>query len=343
MMIDSLVRTRPRVGRPSTGFPTRRVAAAPAFGVAAVGVGLLLDVQWQASLILALLACMGALALNLLLGTAGQVSIGNAGMLAVGAFGAVWFTELGLPFPVDVLCAAGAAGLVGLVVGLPALRLRGLYLAIATLAAHFVILFACLQYQNAAAGPAGFILAPVVPGRLREAQATWVVVVAVVLVATMLLVGMLQSGATGRTWRMIRDHEEAAPTLGIRVTRWKLAAFVVSSTIVGAQGALLAHFSGVVTVESFTLGVAITYVAMVVVGSLDSVAGAVAGAILVALLPTVVPELVTLVLGASAPPTVGATLSAVVYGALILVFVVLLPQGIVGGLRGLRARVRRDG
>ena len=119
----------------------RRLLGIVAFSVVALGLGLILNLSWQASLILALFACMGAVSLTLLMGTAGQFSIANAGLLAVGAFSSVWFLSIGIPFPADVFLAMAAAGLVGLIVGIPALRLRGLYLAIATLAAHFIIIF----------------------------------------------------------------------------------------------------------------------------------------------------------------------------------------------------------
>lgn len=319
----------------SAGGPSLRgrLIATGAFVVVMIAIGLLVDIQWQTTLTLALLTCMGALALNLLMGTAGQVSLGNAGMIAVGAFSSVLFLNLGIPFPLDVVAAGLAAGVAGLIVGTPALRLRGLYLAIATLAAHFIIIFLVVQYQNIAAGPAGFLLDPVVPGKLRQSQSIWVVIVVVVLGLVMLLIGSLMSGKTGRTWRLIRDHENVAPVFGIDTTKWKLIVFVVSSMILGVQGSLFAHYSGALSVESFTLGVAILYVAMVIIGGLDSVVGAVVGALFLSLLPTVVPAILQLVSPGGASPTFGAHLSTIIYGALILLFVVFIPKGIVGWVR----------
>ncbi|CAN5256192.1 branched-chain amino acid ABC transporter permease [soil metagenome] len=317
----------------STGLPIGRFIGIGIFAILALIVGLNANVQWQASLTLALLSCMGALALNLLMGTAGQVSIGNAGLLAVGGFSTVWFDSIGIPFPLDLVGSALVAGLVGLIVGLPALRLRGLYLAIATLAAHFVILFVALQYQNAGAGPAGFILKPVFPGKIAQAQSTWLVVVVIAVVLTLLLVGMLMSGKTGRTWRLIRDHESVVSTFGINATRWKLSAFVISSIILGVQGSLFAHYLGALSTDSFTLAVAVTYIAMVVLGGLDSLGGAIIGALIISLLPTVVPTLITSVAGNAVSPTFGAYLSTIIYGGLILVVVVFVPKGIVGSLR----------
>lgn len=319
----------------------RRLIATGAFTVVVIVVGLVANIQWQTTLTLAMLTCMGSLALNLLMGSAGQVSMGNAGMLAVGAYSSVWFLSVGIPFPLDVVAAAVAAGVAGLIIGTPALRLRGLYLAIATLAAHFIILFLAVQYQNAAAGPSGFILEPVIPGRLRESQAIWIVIIAIVVALTILLVAWLMSGRTGRTWRLIRDHENVAVTFGIDTTKWKLAAFVISSAILGVQGSLFAHYSGGLSIESFTLGVAILYIAMVVIGGLDSIGGSIFGALLLSSLPTVVPAIVTLLPGGGGSPAFGANLSTVIYGALILIAVVFIPRGVVGALRSRLLRPRR--
>jgi branched-chain amino acid transport system permease protein len=332
----------PRSQRRVIGLPLWHLAGIGAFVVLALVAGFATGIQWQASIILALLACLGALGLNLLMGTAGQVSIGSAGLLAVGSFSTVWFLSVGIPFPLDVVCAALASGLVGLIIGFPALRLRGLYLAIATLAGSFIILFVAQQYQNAKAGPGGFTVNPVLPGTLAQSQQLWLIIMVIIVVLALLLVGLLTTGRTGRTWRMIRDHENVAPTFGINVTRWKLSAFVISSMIFGVEGSLFAHFLGVVSTDSFTFGVAITYVAMVVIGGLDTLAGAVVGAVLIALLPTVVPDMLSAIAG-SASPSVAANVSTIIYGALILVFVVFIPRGIVGAVGSLFSRRPRDG
>lgn len=322
-------------------FPVRRMIGIGIFATAAIAVGLSLNLSWQASLLFALLACMGSASLTLLMGTAGQFSIANAGLLAVGAFSSVWFMSIGVPFPADVLLAVAAAGLVGLIVGIPALRLRGLYLAIATLAAHFIIYFVVHQYQNEAAGPAGFVLDPVIPGNLAQSQDTWFVIIIVVLAAILVLVGALMSGRTGRTWRMIRDHEEVVPVFGINATRWKLGAFVISSMILGLQGSLLAHFSGLVSSENFHLNVAIIYLAMVVVGGLGSLPGAVIGALLISLLPDLVPALVRVIAPAGSSPVLGANISTIIYGLLILVFVIYAPKGLAGLAKKVASAISR--
>ena len=158
-------------------------------------------------------------------------------------------------------------------------------------------------------------------------------IIVVVLAVILVLVGALMSGRTGRTWKMIRDHEEVVAVFGINATRWKLGAFVISSMILGLQGGLMAHFSGLVSTEGFDLHVAIIYLAMVVVGGLGSLPGAVIGALLISLMPDIIPALIRLVSPAGSSPVLGANISTIIYGALILVFVVFAPKGIAGIVR----------
>jgi branched-chain amino acid transport system permease protein len=137
---------------------------------------------------------------------------------------------------------------------------------------------------------------------------------------------------SGRAWRLIRDNELVAPTFGIRPTRYKLIAFSISSGLIGMQGALLLHFTGSATVDSFTLLLAIQYLAMVLIGGLDSILGAVIGAVLLTYLPTKVPELVAHFVNNNDAATQGPQISTIIYGVLIILVVTLSPQGIVGWL-----------
>jgi branched-chain amino acid transport system permease protein len=286
-----------------------------------------------------LLAVIGAVALNLLMGNAGQVSIGNSAFLAVGAFSAVFAVRSGIPFPGDLGVAAVVAAAAGAVIGLPALRLRGLHLTLATLAGFFIVQFFATYYQtHTRGGGSGGFFIPVlfqdqgyVGGQQYWAWTLLVVVALLILVAT-----RLGAERSGRAWRIIRDHEIAAHTLGVPVTRYKMLAFAISSGLIGFQGALAAHLSGNVSIESFTLGLAIGYIAMVLIGGLDSVLGAVIGAFLVTALPTVVPIAVTALLGRLPIAGLGPALAEILYGLLVIVFIVSSPQGIVGLLRNLR-------
>ena len=155
---------------------------------------------------------------------------------------------------------------------------------------------------------------------------------------SLLLIGATQLAGrrSGRAWRMIRDHEIVAHTLAIPVTRYKMLAFAISSALIGFQGALAAHLSGSVGVDSFTLGLAIAYIAMVLIGGLDSVLGAVIGAFLVTALPTLVPIFITAVVGQLKTASQGPAFAEIIYGLLVIVFITSSPQGIVGLLRNLR-------
>jgi branched-chain amino acid transport system permease protein len=287
-----------------------------------------------------LLAMIGAVGLNLLMGTAGQVSIGNSAFLAVGAFVSVFVVRSGVPFPLDLVGAAAAGAGVGVVIGLPALRLRGLHLALATLAGYFIVLFFASQYQAHSEGASsGFRLAPLYQSQgLVGGQQYWAATLLVVVLLVLLAASRLSVERSGRAWRMIRDHEVAAHALGVPVTRYKMLAFALSSAVIAFQGALFAHMIGTVSVDQFTLQIAISYVAMVIIGGLDSIAGAVIGAALVTSLPTVVGQLLSGV-GPELVATYRPAMAQIIYGLLVVVFITSSPQGLVGLFR----RLARNG
>jgi len=275
-----------------------------------------------------LLAAIGALALDLLMGTGGQVSIGNAAFLAAGAYVTVWASRSGAPFPFDVIIGGLACAVAGLIVGLPALRIRGMYLALATLAAFYLADFVGQQYQTDTVGAAGFFLNPVFAGTISQQQASWAWLLLGVLAATIILVSWLRSGRSGRAWRMIRDHEVAASIMGIPVARYKLLAFMISSAIIGVQGGLLAHFTGSVSYDSFTLGLSISVIAMILIGGLDSLAGPLIGAVVVTMLPIFVPDVINAFVSSPAATQDASSYAEIIYGVLIMVFMIAAPKGL---------------
>jgi branched-chain amino acid transport system permease protein len=285
-----------------------------------------------------LLAAIGAMALDLLMGTGGQVSIGNAAFLAGGTFATVWASRTGIPFPLDVIFGGVICAVAGLIVGLPALRIRGMYLALATLAAFYLATFIGEKYQEDAVGAGGFFLKPVFTGTLGQQSARWAWLLFGVVVATMIVVGWLRSGRSGRAWRMIRDHEVAASAMGIPVARYKLSLFSISSAIIGIQGGLLAHFTGVVTYDTFTLSLSISAIAMILIGGLDSQAGPLIGALIVTTMPIFVPDLINAFASSSNASQEASNYSEVVYGLLIMVFMIRAPKGLVGIIAALARR-----
>jgi branched-chain amino acid transport system permease protein len=280
-----------------------------------------------------LLSAIGAMALDLLMGTGGQVSIGNAAFLAGGAFATVWASRAGVPFPFDVIVAAIACAAGGLIVGLPALRIRGMYLALATLAAFYLADFIGQKYQGDTVGAAGFFMKPIFTGTIGQQSASWAWLLFGVVVATMIVVSWLRSGRSGRAWRMIRDHEVAASAMGIPVARYKLLLFTITSAIIGVQGGLTAHFTGSVTYDSFTLTLSISVIAMILIGGLDSLAGPLIGAVVVTLMPVILPDIIGLFVSSSNASQDASNYSEVLYGLLIMVFMIKAPTGLAGLFR----------
>jgi branched-chain amino acid transport system permease protein len=286
-----------------------------------------------------LLSAIGAMALDLLMGTGGQVSIGNAAFLAGGAFATVSASRAGAPFPFDVIIAGIVCAAGGLIVGLPALRIRGMYLALATLAAFYLADFIGQKYQGDTVGAAGFFLKPVFTGTIGQQSASWAWLLFGVVAATMILISWLRSGRSGRAWRMIRDHEIAASAMGIPVARYKLLLFTITSAIIGIQGGLTAHFTGSVTYDSFTLTLSISVIAMILIGGLDSLAGPLVGAVVVTLMPVILPDIIGLFVNSSDASQDASNYSEVLYGLLIMVFMIKAPTGLAGLLRAGGRRV----
>jgi branched-chain amino acid transport system permease protein len=283
-----------------------------------------------------LLASMGAISLQVLQGTAGLTSVGSAAFLLFGAFGAVFMLRAGIPFPADILLAAVVSGIVGLVTAVPALRLRSLYLALATLSVYFIAVYLGDLYQShvPAAEQTGFFL-PTLFGSYGISSSTrywaWLLlgVVSLVIIGAARLMG----SKTGRALRMMREHELIAPMFGIAVVRYKFVIFGLSSFTFGLEGALMAHFTGNVSSDGFPISLAFEYIVMVMVGGLDSVLGAVIGAAIVTALPAWMPNILSSLGGLSNASTYSPDIAEIVYGVLVIIFVTASPDGVVGLLR----------
>ena len=238
---------------------------------------------------LCLLACIGALGLTILTGFCGQISLGHAAFLAIGAFTTVILNvHLKMPFVVVVPTAAVSGAIVGFIIGLPSLRFRGVYLAISTLAMHYAIIFLCTTYQArfGSSASAGITIPDpgIGPFRLRGEYAWYYVLLVLVTLVTIACVNLMRT-RPGRAWMAIRDRDIAAAALGINLTRYKLAAFMLSASLASVSGCLAAYYSNVVTVEGYTLDLAVIYVAMIIVGGMGSILGGLMGAIFITLLP----------------------------------------------------------
>jgi len=298
----------------------------------------LLSSFWTGVANQALIAIVGALALNLLMGVTGQISLGHAGFLAAGAFtAAALVTHFNAPIVVSLVCAMVAGAILGILVGLPALRLKGLYLAVSTLAAHFVIIVSLGQYQNAASNGEGFTMPPPSAfGFAISSEKQWFYVLLPIALAVLLVqVNWLRS-AFGRAWMAIHHRDVSAEVLGVRVARYKLFAFSASTSLTCLCGALSAYHTGFVSVEAFDIHLLIQYLAMVIIGGLGSILGSILGAIFVIILPhiiTTATNAIPLLQG------LGSKIFEVqigVFGVVMLLFLVLEPRG----LAGIWARVK---
>jgi branched-chain amino acid transport system permease protein len=279
----------------------------------------------------AALAAIGALALTVLTGLAGQISLGHAGFLAAGAFTTAALVERGVVSPFITLPAAALVGaLLGLLVGIPSLRLKGLYLALGTLAMHHVVLYVAGEMQARAGGNTGFTIPPLRFGAfLLRGTVAWYYALVAAAAVTLVLVVNLRRSRAGRAWMAIRDRDVAAASVGIDVRRYKLAAFVWSSAVTALAGTLFAYQRGFVSVEAFGFFVAVEYIAMIIIGGMGTALGAVLGATFVTLLPYGIDAAVaSLAPGAADYYIFPAKFGA--FGLLMALFLIFEPLGLAG-------------
>jgi branched-chain amino acid transport system permease protein len=294
----------------------------------------LVDNYWLSILNTILIAVIGAVGLNILVGFTGQISLGQGGFLAVGAFtSALLYQRADLPAPVSIACAVVVTAGAGALFGLPALRLKGLYLAIATLASQEIIVFIARRWSFLRDGSAPLSVDRLQVGGFEitreyfEWQWYWILLTCAVL-SVLAARNLIRTGL-GRSFMAVRDQDIAASAIGVNLTRAKVTAFAVSSGFVGFAGALSAHYTETVTWESFTLEVSILYLAMIIVGGLGSIAGSVYGAFFMMLIPILLNELLPIV-GDSIPFIMGRmpAVEHAVFGLVIVLFLLLEPRGL---------------
>lgn len=276
---------------------------------------------------------IAALAQNILTGYAAQPSLGNAAFFGVSAYILAWLnTDLNQPYWVGILAAILVSALLGLVVGAPALRLSGVYLAIVTLGLVLVA-GSLLNLWDTAAGRQSYQLNNL-PLALTDDHVLYFVVFAIVVVILFLCYHLLRS-RVGRAWVAIRDNEVAAEAFGVPVARYKLLAFTVSAALTGLAGALYATWATTASSTMSSTDQTIAFLAMIVVGGLGSITGSILGAIFVGLLPLLLGQLPD-------PLSIGPlqlqvpSLITLIYGLLLLLALIFFPNG----LHSLGERVR---
>jgi branched-chain amino acid transport system permease protein len=285
-----------------------------------------------------LLALIGAVALMLLTGFAGQISLGHAGLIAAGAFTtAILFKEMHAPIYLTLPASGLMGAILGFIFGLPSLRLKGLYLALSTLALHFIVTYLGAEYESTRGFATGVIIdSPSLGPLLLEDPRLWYFLFLLMDILVILFAMNLVRSKTGRAWMAIRDRDVAAEALGIKVASSKLSAFVVCSTITSIAGCLFAYFRGFVSVEAFSLLMTIEYIAMIIIGGLGTILGAVFGTIFVVLLPYLIDMIVDIFRVPSRFTTYMFAIKYASFGLIMIIFLVLEPTGLVGIWRRVR-------
>jgi branched-chain amino acid transport system permease protein len=277
------------------------------------------------------IAIIGAIGLNILIGFTGQISIGHAAFLAVGAYTtAVLEAQVGLPFFLAIPGAALVTAVFGLLFGLPSLRLKGLYLAIATLAAHFITTYVIIHWESMTGGVLGLLVTtPTLFGLALDSDPRIFYVIFACVIPAAFFAKNLFRTKVGRAFIAIRDRDVAAQVIGVSLFRYKLLAFLISSFYAGIAGGLMAHHSRILFPDAFTLLVAIDYLAMIIIGGMGSILGAIFGAIFMTLLPEIL-KLTATSLSGVYPQSFGLIASArdVIFGLAIITFLIFEPEGL---------------
>ena len=321
-------------------FPIRqdRIAVALLAAVAFVVVPLVANQYWLSAILTPfLILSLATLGLNILTGYAGQLSLGTAAFMAVGAFMAYNF-ELrvpGLPILVSFALAGVCAAAVGVVFGLPSMRIKGFYLAVATLACQFFVLWALQRIgwftDNSTSGVITAQKVVILGYAFDTPLSKYLLTLGIVTVLAVFAKNLMRS-ETGRTFMAVRDMDIAAEVIGIRMMRTKLLAFAISSFYCGVAGALFAFcYLGTVEPEAFNLDLSFRILFMVIIGGVGSILGSFLGAAFITLLPIFLNSMarpIENLLGVTLPAGLMSNLELIVFGALIIFFLIVEPHGL---------------
>ncbi len=269
------------------------------------------------------------LSLNLVVGYTGLVSLGHAAFFSIGAYiSALLALNLGISPWIGLIAGACGAAVFGVIIGMPSLRLKGDYLALATFGAGMIVYSIAKNWVSLTRGPMGL---PGIPGFSVfgfSLESTWsyLILVIVFTLVTVFVLQRLVSGAYGRVLRSIREDEIASETLGKYVAKYKLQVFVVGAFFAGIAGSLYAHYITFIDPSSFTVMESITILLMVIFGGMGSIKGSLVGAIMLVMFPEMLRFL-------GMPSSIAAPMRQMIYGLLLVVFMIKRPQGLLGKYR----------
>jgi branched-chain amino acid transport system permease protein len=316
-------------------LPIAKWTAAALAALFAVIVPLAMSEYYLSLLNLILIAVVGALGLNILVGYTGQISIGHGALMSVGAYTAAnLITRLDAPFWLALPAGGAMAAAIGAVIGIPSLRIKGLYLAIATLAGQLIIEWTINHVPWISGGVQASIEVPrptVFGAQLRTQTQFYLFLLFFAAVAIVATINLARS-RIGRAFVAVRDQDIAAEIIGIDIFRYKLLAFAISSFYAGVTGVLYTYYLGIANYEQFQINVSIDYLAMIIIGGLGSVLGSIFGAIFVTLLPIVTRRMLEglggLILSPADLANIIPNLRLVIFGALIIIFLALESEGL---------------
>ncbi|MDQ8001987.1 MAG: branched-chain amino acid ABC transporter permease [Pseudomonadota bacterium] len=299
-----------------------------ALGVVLLAAPWLLDEYWLAQLNFVLIYSVVGLGLMLLAGFTGQFSIGHAAFLGTGAYTQGVLTNMGVPFPLAMVAAALLSAGVGVVVAMPALRVKGIYLGIATLAFGFIVEEVFARWESVTGGNAGLhVKSPKLFGLdFGSGEAFYFVCLVTTVLCTLGVLNLLRA-PTGRAFVAIRDSEISAQSMGIHLARYKTLSFAISAALAGLGGALYAHKISFLSPDQFSILQSIDLLLLVVIGGLGSVHGVFLGAIFLISMPQLIAMSKDVL-----PAAIGQApgLQGLVYGLVLIAFVLFEPMGLYG-------------
>lgn len=268
-----------------------------------------------------------SLGLNLLMGYTGQIAAGHAGFLAIGAYVTAIFTANfeWLPCPVALLLAGTISGVIGFLLGIPILRLKGFYIAMATLAFGVVVSEIILQWSSVTGGDDGFSVPTArIGGLVFDSDFKLFYLIIPVTILMTLLAKNLVNGYIGRAFIALRESEIAAQTIGVDLAKYKTIAFAVSAFYTGVAGGMFAFLITFLSPDAFTIELSIDFIAMIVIGGMGSILGSVIGAVILTGMQQVLAGLLDL--------------QILIFGLSLIIFMIFMPKGIAGMLSDLKER-----
>jgi branched-chain amino acid transport system permease protein len=291
------------------------------------------------------IAAIAAIGLNILIGYTGQISLGHGAFFGVGAYAAaILATTVGFPFWLSIISAGVITALVGVVFGLPSVRLKHLYLTIATLAGQFILQYLFVNWECLTKGADGIFLprATLLGVDIKGDRAFFYIVFVCFFILIWIAVNLMRT-RFGRAFIAIRDNDRAAEGMGIPIFKYKLLSFAISSFYAGFAGGLAAYYIGSITPEPYTLLLSVEYIAMIIIGGLGNIPGSVFGAIFILLLNELLSHATTFFMNLGTLTGVAlqvAPLREFIYGLAIVLFIIFEPKGLAEVWRIIRSSFR---